>query len=360
MSGFAGYSALKAAWHTDRIEFLRRGEQIAPIELQLILSDYCNQDCFFCAYRASNGLSVEQFADEAGNKNPKRMIPKDKAEQIIRDAYRVGTRSVIFTGGGEPTAHPHHMELFTLAQSFGLDCGLNTNGIIFRMGWEAVLPKFKYVRFSIDAGTPDEYAKIRRSPPVQYGQALGNILRLRDECERQGSACVIGAGYVVTPDNWESLSVGVRNLRDAGCHYVRLACMQSTEGRAPYGILWDKVSEVCALVSKNESRDGFQVINLFDDRLGVTPDYSFCGMQQFVLYIGANLKTYRCCYTAYTKHGETGDLSDKSLRDWLLSPEKKAAYSSFDARSCSTCALDDKNRTINYMLDPEPTHVNFV
>jgi MoaA/NifB/PqqE/SkfB family radical SAM enzyme len=344
----------------DRIQSLRRGEQIVPVELQLILSDYCNQDCFFCAYRASNGLSSEQFSDESGNHNPKRMIAKEKAESIIRDAASLGVKSIIFTGGGEPSAHPHHMELFELALSLGLDCGLNTNGVIFRRGWEAILPKFKYARFSVDAGTAEEYAAIRRCPPVQYGQALGNIRQLRDECDRQGSACVIGAGYVVTPDNWQNLDRGVRALREAGCHYVRLACMQSTDGESAYAGTWERAASVSALVAKNESGGGFQVVNLFNDRLGVTPDYSFCGMQQFVLYIGANLKTYRCCYTAYTRHGETGDLSETSLRDWLGSRAKADAYAGFDAKSCSSCALDGKNRTINYMLDREPTHVNFV
>jgi hypothetical protein len=221
------------------------------------------------------------------------------------------------------------------------------------------LPRFKYVRFSVDAGTPEEYASIRRSPAVQYGQALEHAWSLRNEVDRQGSSCLIGAGYVVTPGNWLNLSRGVRALRDAGCHYVRLACMQSKDGAASYGGDWDTASRA-AKAAESESMSGFQVVNLFEDRLGITPDYQFCGMQQFVLYVGANLKTYRCCYTAYTKHGETGDLSSMSLRDWFMSKAKRDTYEEFDARSCSTCALDGKNRTINYMLAPSPTHVNFV
>src|SRR6185436_2555124 len=47
MSGGA-YSDLKAAWHLDKIAALRSGKQIVPAQVQLILSDLCNQDCHFC------------------------------------------------------------------------------------------------------------------------------------------------------------------------------------------------------------------------------------------------------------------------------------------------------------------------
>ncbi len=367
-SNAGAYSTLKTAWHIDRIAEMRLGHHITPVEIQFIISDFCNHDCFFCAYRASNGLSAEGFgvAREDGtiNHNPNRMMKTEKAEEILRHARDMGVHSIIFTGGGEPSAHPDHMRLYRLALDLGFDCSLNTNGQIFRDGWEEVLPLFKYVRFSIDAANAKEHAQIRGIKESAYGKCMSNLTDLSAEVKRQGSDCVVGSGYVVTPDNYGNVEEGVIALQETGCSYVRLAAMQSTEAEEAFpGDSLRLASEICSDVEKSceEWYGGdFKVINLFDSVLGSRPDYRFCGFQQFVVYIGANYKVYRCCYTAYTDHGDIGDLTEMTFTEWFYSAEKAKLIESFDARSCGTCPLNEKNRVINYMIDPEPLHVNFV
>ncbi|KKN42767.1 hypothetical protein LCGC14_0709770 [marine sediment metagenome] len=354
------YSELKAAWHIDRIAQLRAGEQIAPVELQFILSDLCNQACHFCAYRAEAGLSSEGFVeweDGKRNHNPNRMIGRDKALEILDDAARMGVRSIIFTGGGEPTVHPNHLEIFQHALDLGLECSLNTNGILLRKGWEEVLSRFTYVRFSIDAGTADEYAAIRRVPSEQYQCALTNLAQVVEVCALR--SCVVGAGYVVTPENYKNLVEGVRAIRATQAQYVRLASMQSTAQGAPFAHVLSEVHHYLHL-AKGEATSDFEVIDLFDLVLGRTPAESLCGMQHFVLYIGGNLRVYRCCYTAYTQLGEIGDLREQSFGDWFKSTAKKEAIATFDARACAVCPLEHKNETIRYMVNQNPSHVNFV
>ena len=355
------YSALKAAWHTDKIDKMRLGEQIVPVGVQLILSDFCNHDCHFCAYRASNGLSVEQFKgpDKSGaiSHNPLRMMTEDKASEIINDCSGLGVKSITFTGGGEPTVHPQHLEMFALAMDLGMDASLNTNGNILRKGWQDVIPRMKYARFSIDAGTAEEYAQIRGVPETTYEKVLGNLRLVASECDET----VVGTGYVVTPENWVNLDTGVRRIKETGATYVRLASMQSTEQNAAYPEdTWAKASEACQQAVSDHADDNFSVVNLFDGVMGVQPSDPFCGFQQFVTYLGADLKVYRCCYTAYTGLGEIGDLREQSYAEWFYSQQKKDAIGCFDARSCAICPLEPKNKTINYMLDGDPMHVNFV
>jgi MoaA/NifB/PqqE/SkfB family radical SAM enzyme len=349
------YSTMKAAWHLDRVEDLRKGSNTIPVSLQLILSDYCNHDCHFCAYRASAGFSTERFADAEGNKNPNRMMDADKAKEILKDASDAGVKSVIFTGGGEPTVHPKHLELFEYAWDLGLDCALNTNGVTFRKDWERILPVFSYVRFSIDAGTADEYMRIRSCPKSHYERALGNMKMLREEVDKSGTACVVGAGYVVTPENYVNLHEGVLRIRDSGAHYVRLAAMQSTEDKSAYGRSWDVARDearTCAELTTPE----FTVYDLMDGVMGERPDYEFCGFQHFVTYIGANLEIYRCCYTAYTNLGLVGSLENQTLAEYLGTNR----LDGFDARDCRVCPLNTKNKVINAAIEPDPIHVNFV
>lgn len=358
------YSDFKAAWHLDRVAGLRRNEPVIPVGLQLILSDLCNHDCHFCAYRASDGLSSEGFGvqnpDGTVNHNPNRMIPTGKALEILEDAAAIGVKSITFTGGGEPTVHPHHLMLFSRGMDLGLDCSLNTNGDVFRPGWQEVLPRMKYVRFSIDAGTQDEYASIRKVPRTRYQRVLAHLDELAHIVRSEGRDCVVGAGYVVTPENWVNLREGVTNIRQAGARYVRLASMQSTLGTDVYpGDTLEMAREAIRSV-KDLATGNFAIVDLFDKALGRKMEDPFCGFQHFVTYIGADLKAYRCCYTAYTKLGEFGDLSGRRLRDWYESGDAGKRLFDFDARTCGTCPLADKNATIAAMVDPAPLHVNFV
>lgn len=356
------YNSTKAAWHIDRIADMRAGRQAVPVNLQLIPSDFCQHDCTYCAYRASNGISSSQFAglDKAGQPthNPLRMIPKAKLLEILDDAAAMGVKSITWTGGGEPTAHPDHLPLFARALDLGLECSINTNGAVLRKGWQDILPRFTYVRFSFDGSTPEEYAGIRRTPPATFQKVLDNISAVVSEVKRQGSPCVVGVGYVVTPELHESTRAAVEVLRETGVSYVRLASMQSTEGASIYGdrLLHarDSVRRACQL-----ARPGFEVIDLFDAALGKRMSDAFCGFQQMVLYIGGNQKVYRCCYVAYSQPGEIGDLRNQSFADWFASRDKQEAITNFDARSCGTCPLVEKNQTIAEMVRTPP-HVNFV
>ena len=355
------YSGLKAAWHTDKIVQLRKGHQAVPAQVQLILSDLCNQDCHFCAYRMTGGFSAEQFG-EGGNKNPNRKIPTDKALQIVDDCASLGVKAIQFTGGGEPTVHPDHLHIMEYAQDGGLETSLVTNGVLFREGWEGVLPRMKWVRVSIDAGNADEYSAVRRVKPEFYDKALANITSLAAEIKKQGTDCYLGVGYVITRENWADAYEGVLRIRATGAANVRLSAMFSTEGAAYYDGIYDSIKVEIERI-KSLATDEFAVVDLFGARIADlvqhAPDYEFCGYQQFNMYIGGNLRVYRCCTTAYTKRGEVGDLTNQGLASWFYSQQKINAYAKFNAKTCHDCQFNKQNRVINYLVG-EPIHVNFV
>jgi MoaA/NifB/PqqE/SkfB family radical SAM enzyme len=347
----------------DKIAQLRNGEQIVPKQVHFIISDLCNQDCHFCAYRSSTGMTTEQFGADTGKgftMNPNRMIESGKACEILNDMAELGVKAVQFTGGGEPTVHPDHLLLFAHAQALGMQTSLVTNGARLREGWEGVFNKMAWIRVSVDAGKPETYGRVRRVPPSQYGRTIDNI-------ERMGRvlppSCLFGAGFVVTRENYKEIFEGCLNLKHAGVSYVRLCAMFSTDGPAYYEGIYKEIKGRIAGAKALED-DEFKIVDLFGDRISDlrehSPDYSFCGYQQFVTYIGGNLKVYRCCTTSYTAHGEVGDLSDKTFKQWFTSERKNGRYAEFDARTCAVCQFNGQNRVINYLLETEPIHVDFV
>jgi MoaA/NifB/PqqE/SkfB family radical SAM enzyme len=345
------YSATKASWHADRIAELRAGRDIAPIHVQMVLSDLCNQDCHFCAYRMETGFTSSGFA-EGSNRNPARFIPRAKALEILEDCAEIGVKAVQFTGGGEPTVHPDHIEIIGRAQELGLETALVTNGV--KLKDHPVFHNLEWLRISLDAGTPETYERIRRSK--QWPKAMSAI-KLGAELDRP----YYGVGFVVTRENWQEVALATEIAATAGADYIRLAAMFSTDGSDYYGDLLPEIDAQREAAKAIASRFGdFKVVDLFGDRIADldqgAPDYKFCGEQQFTLYLGGDQKVYRCCTMAYTSHGLIGDLRDQRLRDWIKSSNRF----SFDARSCHHCQFNDKNRAINKLLfDPPPMHVNF-
>lgn len=344
------FTPLKAAWHIARIADLRAGRDIVPTHVQLILSDLCNQDCHFCAYRMEGGFAIENFADASGNRNPNRRIPTVKAKEILDDCAALGVEAIEFTGGGEPTVHPDCMEIIAHAQGLGMKTGLVTNGV--KLAPHPALERLSWLRISLDAGTPEAYERIRKSrawPQVMQALAYAGAL----------AGPYVGVGFVVTRENFGELAMAARLVRDAGIPYIRVSAMFSDAGAAYYDGIWDEIHAQRAEAKSLESPT-FKVVDFFDSRIDdlrqAAPDYDFCGYQQFVLFIGGDQKVYTCCTNAYTTRGEIGDLRGQSFAAWVGAHRRFG----FNARGCHHCQFNDRNQVINYMLEQQPDHVEFV
>jgi len=344
-------SSLKAAWHLEKIQQLRDGKDIVPTHVQIILSDLCNQDCHFCAYRMEGGFSTANFADESGNKNPNRKIPTEKALEIVEDCHRLGVGALEFTGGGEPTVHPQWAQIIGRAQDLGMGTGLVTNAVLVKESHREVLERLTWLRISLDAGSAQTYDRIRKSN--MWDRVLKNIKMIG---ELNGP--LVGIGFVVTRENYAELEAACQIAKDCGIPYVRVSAMFGYGGANYYNGLLDQIDEQRQR-SKALEDEKFKVIDFFGDRVKdlqkAAPTYKFCGEQQFVLYIGGDQKVYTCCTNAYTPWGEIGDLKNQTFADWMSNHRRY----DFDARKCHHCQFNDKNEVINYMIG-KPAHVDFV
>lgn len=356
------YTPLKLAWWVGRERLPR-----APKQAQVVLSDLCNQDCHFCAYRMTGYSSNQRFAAghlaKYGHNNPVRMMDAQRALSLMNELALTGVRAVQFTGGGEPTVHPRHVDIFERALSLGLKCALVTNGVKMSEELIALLPRFSWLRVSLDAGCADTYAKTRNTPRDNFTKVIGNIARSVDECRQ--SKCVIGVGFVVTPENYLEIIEACRIAKATGARYIRLSAVFSNEDAKPFADIFDAVKEEIRLAKNECQSPRFDVVDLFGDRLDDltlgNPDYQRCGYQHFTTYIGADMQAYRCCVYSYNDRGAIagGDLRERRFEEFWPSKERQEDFANFDARGCERCQFNDKNRTINYMLDQEPLHVEF-
>jgi len=349
----------------DRLIALRKGEQPPPVHIHFIISDLCNQDCGFCAYRIEG--YTEKFsiieADGTRNHNPNRMMSYEKASEIIQDCGRLGVKAIQFTGGGEPTVHPQCAGLMTLAQSLGIETAIVTNGVRLDKVIEPVMAS-TWIRISIDAATEETYCGVRRVPGDHWRRMLKNVRELVERRNATKSPLTIGVGYVVTRENYREVYDGCALARDLGVDNIRISAMFQQDDAVYFKGFHGEAAQLCKQ-AEGLSTDQFTVINRFGERVSDLelghPDYKDCAYQHFVAYIGADLNVYRCCVLSYTERGTVGSLQEQTFADLWESKIKQDLYADFDARGCPRCQFNDKNHAINSLIEHLPVeHGNFV
>lgn len=272
------------------------------------------------------------------------------------------------TGGGEITVHPDHVQIMKYSLDKGLDCALVSNGELFREGHIENLLRFKWVRFSLDAGTQETYGSIRGIPASRMNRVLDNIAALvaaRHKQIESGDECdlIIGIGFVVTKENYKEVVQCAELAKTLGVDNMRISAVFQPDDDEYFSEIHEEAFRLCRQ-AESLSDSKFVVFNNYSERVqdlaDKHPDYSFCGYQQLVSYVGADLNVYRCCVTSYSKKGAIGSLKNQRFRDLWESDAKKRDFESFDARGCPRCMFNRKNKTILYALDTKPRHANFV
>ncbi|KKN02486.1 hypothetical protein LCGC14_1117300 [marine sediment metagenome] len=348
------YSSLKVLHHPKRLDALRRGEAMPPLRVQLVPTNRCNQRCQSCAYRLKDYTTSQTFKSTEE-------IPYEKLVQIVSDCKSLGVKAIEITGGGEPTVHPHFLDLCQLVLKADIDLGVVTNGVRWSPKYSQVLSGASWVRFSLDAGCSKTYAEYRESSRMTYDRVRKN---LRDLVMHRGnSGLLVGVGFVVTGQNWSEVRGAAARARDDGADNMRISALFQNEGVEYFKNFYREAREIC-IEAVSLSTENFQVFNQFGDRLSdledASPDYSFCGYSKLTTYIGADCCAYACCNTAYNSLGLLGSFKDRTFRDFWLSREATTILHNLDATKCPRCLYNNKNRVINYLLSTNPKHVNFI
>jgi len=211
----------KLGYHTDRVHtFLDTGDCV-PLYMEISPVGTCNHRCIFCAY------------DYIGY--PNRKLDTQKLKSFLSEIGRVGVRSILLAGEGEPLLHPDIGPIIGHAFDQGIDVGLFTNGqLLDRELAEEILPKLTFIRFSFNSGDRENYAQVHQVKPAIFDRVLQNIAQAAKIKQDHGLNVDIGTQYVLLPENSDFLIDAATRLKQAGVDYMAIKPFVQQSGQQGY------------------------------------------------------------------------------------------------------------------------------
>jgi MoaA/NifB/PqqE/SkfB family radical SAM enzyme len=195
-----------------------------PSQLVIDSTEVCNLACVHCPHPEFKKSShyAARYLDPELNA---------KLVDEVRDYGQSQCQYIRYTGEGEPLIHPHIYDMLDYAvHHSGVFVTLTTNGTIMNeKRIEKLLASgLHIVDTSIDAFTPETYAKIRVNGKLEVTRAnVQTFLRLRDQTHRKTKIVV---SYVEQPQNQHETADFEKFWRDQGADFVVIRRLHSNAG----------------------------------------------------------------------------------------------------------------------------------
>ena len=352
------YTGLKIFHFQQKLESLARDKSdiLAPLHIRLKPTNFCNHNCWYCAYRAAN-LQLGQ------NMSQRDHIPRQKMIELVEDMGQMGVKAVTFSGGGEPFCYPYLKEAALALAQQGISFASLTNGSRLEGELAEIFAhQATWVRISLDGWDEESYSAYRKVPAGAFTKLMSHL----SDFKALGGACLLGVSLVVDQNNAPHVHELIRRLRDTGVDSVKVGpCIVSNQGHENnlyHQPIFSLVKEQVQRAKDEMGDDSFQVYDTYhtmDERF--TKSYQWCPYLQILPVIGADLRVYSCHDKAYNMDcGCLGSIEEQSFSEFWFNGKEKF-FSIDPSRDCDHhCVANGKNQLVLEYLQAEPGHLGFV
>jgi MoaA/NifB/PqqE/SkfB family radical SAM enzyme len=311
--------------HTKALRRFQNEGKGTPIVMHVMPTSLCNLKCSFCSVKDRKNHQILSL--------DKIILP------TIDELQSRGLKSIIISGGGEPTTYPNFKRMIDEFNDRGLEIGLITNGTRLNKYNPSIFEKMEWLRISINSL---DYIDKIDVPKLEHP--------------------TIGFSYIVTDQ--DTTEEGLEKIRDYASKfdvkYVRLLpdCAQ------PLDQLLEKHKKIKELAKKLGEPFFHQY------KIHKTPEKCYLGYFHPVLYCDGNIypcdslvlndfnnqqfhEDFKIC-----RYDEIGQLYDRPVSS-LVDTKKM----------CPNCVFERQNTLLHKILDGEyPTlpevnpieHENFI
>jgi len=345
----------KLFWHLDRVEAWQRGGRIAPLYLDMGITQSCNIGCSYCYY------AVPEHRTTA-------IIETPALLSFLQEAAAVGVRAVGFLGDGEPMLHPGVCEAVIAGRDAGLDMALASNGTILPDdSLEEFLAALSWIRFTVGAATPATYRTVMGVDESVFSRVLENIRRCVEVKKRLGLGVTIGIQMILIPECLGDILPFAELGRELGVDYAVIKqCSSRADNGAP--LTADEYERHRDILARAEalSRDGYNMIVKWRKIASAgVKGYDRCYGCEFLPQISGNGDLYCCGAFFGNPDYLVGNINRESFRDLVFGERYLAVMmrvrESVDVhRECGMGCRQNEINEFLWQLRHPPGHVNFI
>lgn len=136
-----------------------------PVEVQIGISNRCNNRCIMCwAHMDNHGTISDRFKNDPDVDADKEDMPVDVFESVVKELTAMGTEKITLVGRGEPLLNPHFLEMVEIVKKNRVRCTVITNGVLLTPVLMSCLIELDLdeLNVSVNAATQDSYEKVNR------------------------------------------------------------------------------------------------------------------------------------------------------------------------------------------------------
>ncbi|MCK5617737.1 radical SAM protein [Candidatus Pacearchaeota archaeon] len=367
----------KIAFHKERMDAWLNGQKIAPITIDMALTQKCSYRCVFCY----------------GNlqKNPSAPVSWEIYEQFLDDCVAIGhkpgegVKAISLVSDGESTLNPCFYDFTNKGKENGIDMAVGTNGFALEIDkLPQLINSLTYLRFNFDSADPQAYSKIMGTPEKSYHKVVDTIKACVKLKKEQGSDVTLGLQMVLLPEYADQVIPLALFGKELGVDYTVIKhCSDDEDGRLGVDYSWYKGELAQHLLETAESlsTDSYSVQAKWSKiRTGCDRKYTKCFGPPFHLQFSGSGIVAPCgsFFSPKYKKYHIGDLKKDRFKNiwsgnryWNVMRYLSSAL--FDARKeCATlCCQDKTNEVLFNLLESDihipdvrdkkiPMHMNFI
>lgn len=346
----------KVLRHIDRIAAWDRGETPAPVTVEWDLSNRCVlgcRDCHFAHTHVRGPWAMKPRTLPMAFEGTGDLADTGLVMRTLDDLHSAGVRSIVWSGGGEPTTHPDWLDIIKYAAMRGFEQGMYTcGGLLTAASSSALASMASWVVVSLDTPDADTYAAEKGVPASRFLSACSGLTALI------GSKATVGASFLLHADNWQRADEMLTLGRHLGAHYVTFRpAIQTAQDRpgVPTGDRSWVLQAMPSLVALSNAADVELDVDRFLAYAAWTDHgYSQCHGVQLNTTITPDGRVWLCPQRRGVS--ALGDLRRESFTDiWARHPRTFTV----DAGCRAMCRLHPVNETLAALRTPR-AHEAFV
>lgn len=345
----------KLIYHPREVSRWLTGEEIFPLYAEISPTGACNHRCMFCA------LDYLDYAP--------RFLDTSLLKERIAELGRLGLKSIMFGGEGEPLLHRDLAEIIHHTKEQGIDVALTTNGVLLSPGFfEQVAASTSWIKISLNAGTAATYAGLHRTGERDFEQVLDNIGSAAQIRSRLNANCTIGVQAILLSENGNEMELLAGRAKQAGADYLvvksysqhQFSLNQRNAGKE------SAAGRECARRLQRFSDDRFRVIVRLHSMAKLRRTdrgYGHCLALPFWTYIDAGGTVWGCSAFLGDERFRYGSIREQRFEEIWRGEQRQRSLellTTLDPGECRrNCRMDEINRYLWDLTHPG-AHVNFI